>query len=46
MFQMVDEERHGTEDRKLFWVKVGLGIMIMAAMVGVGYFFAYVPYHK
>ncbi len=44
MFQMIDEERPTAEDRKLFWIKVGAFIVVMAALGGVLYFFAFVPY--
>ena len=45
MFQMIDESKVATpEDRKLFWYKVGLFLVVAAAFGGVIYFFAFVPY--
>ena len=44
MFQMVDEERPRAEDRKRFWFKVGAFVVALAAVGGVVYFFAVVPY--
>ena len=44
MFQMVDEEKPTAEDRKMFWFKVGVFVVALAAVSGVVYFFAVVPY--
>ncbi len=45
MFQMIDESKVATpEDKKLFWYKVGLFVVVAAAFGGVIYFFAFVPY--
>ncbi len=44
MFQMIDEAKTTPEDRKLFWYKVGLFLVVAAAFGGVIYFFAFVPY--
>ena len=44
MFQMIDEGKATAEDRKLFWYKVGLFIVVAAVFGGVIYFFAFVPY--
>ncbi len=44
MFQMVDEGRPSADDRKLFWFKVGAFVVALAALGGVVYFFAVVPY--
>ena len=46
MFQMIDEERPSAEDRKMVWMKVGLFIVLVAALGGVVYFFAFVPWAK
>jgi hypothetical protein len=44
MFQMVDEEKPTAGDRKMFWFKVGAFVVALAALGGVVYFFAFVPY--
>ena len=44
MFQMVDEEKPTAEDKKMFWFKVGAFVVALAALGGVVYFFAVVPY--
>jgi len=44
MFQMINDEKPSAEDRKLFWIKLGFFIAAMAALGGVIYFFAFVPY--
>ena len=44
MFQMVDEEKPSAADRKMFWFKVGAFIVALAAVGGMVYFFAVVPY--
>jgi hypothetical protein len=44
MFQMVDEDKPTAEDRKMFWFKVCAFIVALAAVGGVVYFFAVVPY--
>lgn len=41
MFQMIDESKSGPEDKKLFWYKVGLFIVVASAFAGVIYFFAF-----
>jgi hypothetical protein len=41
MFQMIDEGRSSPEEKKLFWYKVGLFIVVAAAFAGVIYFFAF-----
>lgn len=46
MFQMIDEERPNAGDRKLVWLKVGMFIVLVAALGGVVYFFAFVPWGK
>jgi len=44
MFQMVNDEKPGAEDRKMMWVKIGVFLLAMAAFGGVIWFFAFVPY--
>ena len=44
MFQMIDEERDSAKDRKMLLLKVGAFIVALAALGGVVYFFAFVPY--
>jgi len=44
MFQMVDEEKPTAGDKKMFWFKVGVFVVALAALGGVVYFFAFVPY--
>ena len=44
MFQMVDEGKPTAEDKKMFWFKVGVFVVALAAFGGVVYFFAVVPY--
>ena len=44
MFQMIDEGKPTAEDKKLFWFKVGAFVVALAAVGGVVYFFAVVPY--
>ncbi len=46
MFQMINDEKPTAEDRKLFWVKIGMFIVLFAALGGVVYFFAFVPWGK
>lgn len=46
MFQMIGEEKPSPEDRKMFWIKAGLVLAAMVFAAGVGYFFAFLPYHK
>lgn len=46
MFQMINEEKPTAEDRKMLWVKVGLFIVLIAALGGVVYFFATTPFGK
>ncbi len=41
MFQMINEEKASAEDQKIFWLKLALGVVAMACLVGLGYFFAY-----
>lgn len=38
MFEMLNEEKRTSEDRKLFFVKVGVFLVACAAMAGVFYF--------
>jgi hypothetical protein len=40
MFQMIDERKPTAEDRKLFWYKVGLFLIVAAAFGGIIYFVA------
>jgi hypothetical protein len=40
MFQMIDEEKPTAEDRKIFWTKVGLFVVAIAAAAGLIYFVA------
>jgi hypothetical protein len=44
MFQMIEEESTGPQDRKLLLVKIGAFIVALAALGGVIYFFAFVSY--
>ena len=44
MFQMIDDEKAGPEDRKVLLYKIGAFIVAMAALGGVIYFFAFVSY--
>jgi hypothetical protein len=44
MFQMIDEARADTRDRKTFLYKVGAFVVMMAALGGLVYFFAFVDY--
>ena len=44
MFQMVDEGKPTAGDKKMFWFKVGAFVVALAAVGGVVYFFAVVPY--
>jgi hypothetical protein len=37
MFEMLNEEKHDAESRKLFWMKVGIFVIAVAAMSGVIY---------
>ena len=37
MFEMLNEEKHDSESRKLFWMKVGIFVIAVAAMGGVIY---------
>ena len=37
MFEMLNEEKHDAESRKLFWMKVGIFVIAVAAMGGVIY---------
>jgi hypothetical protein len=46
MFQMINEERPSAEDARMRWLKVGAFVVIAAAIGGVIYFFAFVPYMK
>ncbi len=43
MFEMIDEERD-TGSSKIFWVKLGVFVAALAAMGGIIYFFAFLPY--
>jgi hypothetical protein len=44
MFQMIDEARADTDDRKMVLFKVGAFIVALAALGGIVYFFAFVSY--
>ncbi len=44
MFQMVDEGKPSAEDRKMLLLKIGAFIVALAALGGIVYFFAFVPY--
>ncbi len=46
MFQMIDDEKPTAQDRKLIWVKVGMFLVLVAALGGVVYFFAFVPWGR
>jgi len=46
MFQMINDEKPTAEDRKMLWVKVGLFVVLFAALGGVVYFFAFTPFGK
>jgi hypothetical protein len=46
MFQMINEEKHTAEDRKMMWVKVAIFIVGIGVLGGVVYFFAFVPFGK
>ena len=37
MFEMLNEEKHDADSRKLFWMKVGIVVVAVAAMGGVIY---------
>lgn len=41
MFEMLNEEKPDAETRKMFWMKVGIFVVALAAMGGVIYFFAW-----
>ena len=40
MFQMINEDKPSPEEKKLFWYKVGLFIVVSAAVAGVIYLIA------
>jgi hypothetical protein len=44
MFQMIGEESDEPRDRKMLLIKIGAFIVALAALGGVVYFFAFVPY--
>lgn len=44
MFELINEEKPDADARKLFWVKVCAFVVAIAALCGVIYFFAFVPY--
>jgi flagellar basal body-associated protein FliL len=46
MFQMINDEKPTAEDRKMLWIKIGLTIVLFAALCGIVYFFAMTPYGK
>jgi len=46
MFQMINEDKPTAEDRKMLWVKVGLFVVLSAALGGVVYFFATTPFGR
>ncbi len=44
MFQMIDEEKGDSKDKKMLLMKIGVFIVALAALGGVVYFFAFVSY--
>ncbi len=40
MFQMIHEEKPSEDDRKLFWYKLGIFVVALAAFGGLIYFVA------
>ena len=44
MFEMLNDEKPDAESRKLFWMKVGIFVVAIAAMSGAIYFFAWFNY--
>jgi len=46
MFQMINDEKPTSEDRKMLWVKVGLFIILCGAFGGLIYMFATIPFGK
>lgn len=46
MFEMINEEKPDPEERKMFWVKVCVFVVALAALGGVIYFFAFLPYRR
>jgi hypothetical protein len=46
MFQMINDEKPTAEDRKLIWVKVGMFVVLIAALGGVVYFFAFTQWAR
>jgi hypothetical protein len=44
MFEMLNDEKPDAEGRKLFWMKVGIFVVAIAALSGVVYFFAWFNY--
>jgi hypothetical protein len=44
MFEMLNDEKPNSDARKMFWVKVCMFVVAIAAMGGVIYFFAFLPY--
>jgi len=40
MFQMIDESKPSAEDRRLFWYKLGIFVVALAAFGGVIYLVA------
>jgi hypothetical protein len=44
MFQMVNEEKLGPQDRKMLLIKIGAFIVALAALGGIVYFFTFVSY--
>ena len=40
MFQMINEEKPTAEDRRLFWYKLGIFVVALAAFGGIIYFVA------
>ena len=37
MFQMIDDQKPTAEDRKMIWVKIGVFLVLFAALGGVVY---------
>ncbi len=44
MFQMINEAASEPQDRKTFFVKIGMFLVALAALGGVVYFFGFVSY--
>ena len=46
MFEMLNDEKPDADARKMFWIKVCMFVVAIAAMGGVVYFFAFLPYSQ